>query len=484
MKHLPFEDISLLSKVFTPEYTGLLILAATPPAHMDAEQKIFGDLAELESFANQNPYGQYALLNLSGKSVENIYLFDNILTIINFGEAYSANDHFQVDYINNPDGTIRWLCPAQANKPHFLALYNGNGLRAKLIKKAFKLCWKVGLKKTMISSQFSVFTKEEIPLQDYLTHSNSSNWALFTGTVGENRKLVLAGNDGHKTTHFTKIPITEKATELIQNEFLNLEITANYDLQKSVIPKATKKGAALQVSNIQPQNALSSTSLQDQHLKALFEWYNRSAKTCSTGSIKQFEQIRTKLDELKNIRSLSNGLKPTIISKMTLDLETFCEKLTAIPHFSVGLAHGDFTPWNLFLSKEKIHIYDWELADTKFPLMYDMFHFVFQSGVLLEKINFKDIEQRLEKLKSNEIVNAMCIRFSIDFDLHKQFYLLYTISYYLDIYTRQKHLHTQANWLIQCWQQALEKELKSEHNYSKEVNSQNSKIKNFIPKMG
>ena len=43
----------------------------------------------------------------------------------------------------------------------------------------------------------------------------------------------------------------------------------------------------------------------------------------------------------------------------------------------VSTAHGDFTPWNIYIEQDKLVMIDWELFETQMPALYDVFHFVY-----------------------------------------------------------------------------------------------------------
>lgn len=47
-------------------------------------------------------------------------------------------------------------------------------------------------------------------------------------------------------------------------------------------------------------------------------------------------------------------------------------------------AHGDYCPWNMFLSNNKIMLFDWEMAGN-YTLGYDLFTFLFQTNFVLNK---------------------------------------------------------------------------------------------------
>jgi hypothetical protein len=42
----------------------------------------------------------------------------------------------------------------------------------------------------------------------------------------------------------------------------------------------------------------------------------------------------------------------------------------------VALSHGDFTPWNTFVSRGRLYVFDWEYAEEDTPVSNDLIHFV------------------------------------------------------------------------------------------------------------
>ena len=47
------------------------------------------------------------------------------------------------------------------------------------------------------------------------------------------------------------------------------------------------------------------------------------------------------------------------------------------------VAHGDFAPWNLLMSRDGWTLIDWEKAGSGYPAMFDLFHYLVQSHCLL-----------------------------------------------------------------------------------------------------
>ena len=53
--------------------------------------------------------------------------------------------------------------------------------------------------------------------------------------------------------------------------------------------------------------------------------------------------------------------------------------------------HGDFTPWNMFVEKGKLFVFDFEYAALSYPAGLDRYHFFTQTAVFEKHWNADDI---------------------------------------------------------------------------------------------
>ena len=123
-------------------------------------------------------------------------------------------------YVNNPDGTLRWVIPADAESASFLALYNSESLKAWLYKLFAKAIFSTGLKRLMMSGSFLVKPNLITYVKAKYGIKENEQFTLFTGTRGANRKLIIEINNGTQTTHFIKICFSESAQKNLQNEIV------------------------------------------------------------------------------------------------------------------------------------------------------------------------------------------------------------------------------------------------------------------------
>ena len=367
----------------------------------------------------------------------------------------SANHSFW--YINNPNGTLRWIFPKSNKYPTHLALFNSAHLKARLYKLATHLAFKTGLKKRLMSGSFTVNAKNQLPFFDLINQIPHDSYAVFTGTIGENRKSVVALNKKSRTTHFIKIAHTETAQELLRNEIQTLDFLASKHMPALDIPKlhSASTPSAVILSNIKPKDGRENARLEALHVRALLDLYESTRQRRVMADLPCFQEINVNLRKLERAMPLDESLSLDQLERMIGLLNQLKAQIDDRLIVHTSLAHGDFTPWNMYLSERKLHVYDWELAKERIPLLYDLFHFIYQSGILLIKQDFGAIHREIQRALRLPGMQNYLKRRNIDPDLYHQIYLLHLITYYLNIYTRQPKLHMQVQWLLKIWEAAL-----------------------------
>lgn len=363
-------------------------------------------------------------------------------------------------YVCNADGSIRWLYPLSLRKPVFLRLYNSAGWRGRLFSAAFKLAFLTGTQALLRHGVLHVVAKRINRIKTLVEEEKAMAHAIFTGTVGANRKAVVVLQKADDTHRFCKVPLTASAEKLVKNETARLGELPPDEFKYLDVPRATLKDGMLLLSDVRPKKVSNSDRLGDLHLRALAELAETNTQMARLQSIPVWKNLNRHLEELERLEPL-NDLNPATVSRLKkalLRLRQFCDTAGDVP---VGLAHADFTPWNLYLSPRKVHLYDWELAEL-LPLLYDAFHFIFQTGILLRRQPFAELKAEVEALRENEIVQSLLRTFDADFGSLYAFYLLNNVAYYLPRYLRQTPLHEQAHWLVNTWLQACEQFLEPE----------------------
>ncbi len=360
-------------------------------------------------------------------------------------------------YTNNPDATMRWIYPTTNSHPLFLSLYNSDSAKAVLYKWLIRWTFKLGLEGFVCSGKFDFYYKEAHPINTAATITDVFDYAVFTGTVGQNRKVLLAIGEKEEVYYFFKYPINAASKALVHNEAKILQkIELLIDKRRLVFPTVSIENKGILLSNIKPQK-IKNKNFGEQHLLALKAMYAPTATQTTWLKLKDKMPFNKQIIELKQNSTPVNSLSTQKINALLKHIAVLEEQLqnTNIP-INTALAHLDFTPWNMYLDANKVYLYDWELARFDMPLLFDAFHYVFQQHILVKKSDFKTIEAAITDIKSSPITQKIIQQYNVNFLWAYRFYLWYTVSYYLPLYAKQKHLHEQAYWLIDTWLQACE----------------------------
>jgi hypothetical protein len=115
----------------------------------------------------------------------------------------------------------------------------------------------------------------------------------------------------------------------------------------------------------------------------------------------------------------------------------------------------------MYLSPNKLYVYDWELSKPDLPLLHDLFHFIIQSEILIGKSKYEVIKKKLAGSLKNKAIKAIVEKYEIDVNYNYTLYLLDIVSYYANLYISQNEPHIQVNWLLKTWNEALEDALKT-----------------------
>jgi len=351
--------------------------------------------------------------------------------------------------IKNPDGSPRWIWNVENKRPDFLRFYSTSSLSSKLLVNFIYLVFK-------FKFQPIVFRKSILHVSVDNTHVlsafTSKDFALFTGTDGPNRKLIL-----YSENQFFKIALNENSTKLIDNEF---QVLTHLKESKSLnFPKPKKiSNQIISLSDLGVSGKRSNI-FSSVHAQAVLELSH------------QYTQERMEANQsisFKKSHEYLTCLSITNSGRIPLNLITklrFLQNELSGKELRFCFAHKDFTPWNCFVQTEKINLYDFELAEVSLPFAFDAFHFVLQQGILVDHLPWKSIKPKLKSAfelieKYDDQMNWL--------DYFKA-YLLINLSYYFKVYDQQEKWHQQIYWFFRTWNDALTDLLSSSQNSRKDL---------------
>ena len=210
------------------------------------------------------------------------------------------------------------------------------------------------------------------------------------------------------------------------------------------------------LSNVKPGITIPASRITDIHLKALTELYATHHETKIVLETAAWQTIENNLQWMYSEHPLINDMDEFKTRRIVHLLGKLSASLPVEADVPVSVSHGDFTPWNMYMDSNRLYVYDWELAKNGIPMLFDLFHFVFQSQVLLHRKDFTDIKENIKQVLQAPLAQSLCHKYDINTNLHYKLYLLFNISYYMRIYMNEKELLTQSHWMIDAWMDALQ----------------------------
>ncbi len=432
-------DLQLLHQLFCSEQEFSVY---------DPHQRLTGVNSHSKFFSSHNKVCFNISANGSGNFNEMQFYFGN----------EKMPDMKKFYYVNNPDGTLRWIIPSDTNQSSFLSLYNSGSLKAWMYKIFAKTIFSIGCKKFMMSGSF--FMKPDLVsnVRNNYDIKEEEQFTVFTGTRGENRKIIIEINNGKQTTHFIKICFSESAKKNLQNEIDMLTTLNKYDFTSLSMPHVApgKKSGTARLSNVKPGVSISASRITEIHLKALTELYAVHHEQKNILETAAWKTIENNLQWMYSEHPLINDMDEFKTRRIIHLLGKLFASLPVEAEVPVSVSHGDFTPWNMYMDSNRLYVYDWELAKNGIPMLFDLFHFVFQAQVLLHRNNFSEIKENIKNVLQTPAAQNLTHKYSIDTTLHYKLYLLFNISYYMRIYINEHELLTQSHWMIDAWLDALQ----------------------------
>jgi thymidylate kinase len=393
------------------------------------------------------------LVNLGGKLIEYkgmpLETFDLIL---DFGKAEVTREfnYKSLNYINQPKGHMRWLYQG-ANLKSVLSFYNASGRRGKLIAKAIRLCSQLGLQKLVTSGSIKIYSKKSLKLDNSIANL-CTDYSIFMGTPGLQRSILVALILKNEVTQFLKIPTNKASAQLIKHEKEAILSLRSISTPLLKVPDffLTKNSDTLLMENLQKNNSIRTDEFKTIHAQFIADNFTKNIKKTKLMNCEFWFKTKTSF-ELSRFYANPQLSKLGQLGRKVIKL--IDERIDICTHW----AHGDFTPWNMVITDNKIALYDWELFKDQAPALFDLFHFHYQKGILMDYSSLDTIQMQLDSTFQITVLRHLILETELDIQLYNRLYLLSTISYFIEVFEQQE-ISSQNQWQINTWSGALNKE--------------------------
>jgi thymidylate kinase len=466
-KKIQTSTLNLLARLICPK--GSRVVVYDPESQLTVNESHYffveNSAADLSRRLDGADTPRTCVFNLSNEQV-------NIPTpgwLVEFDafDTYTGMDSRTWSYINNPDGSPRWLYPSNLRKPRFLAFYNFSYWKASLYKFLVKLAFSLRVSALVRDGGIVVHHSQPLHVEtltgnaaDYAMFPGKTgqkpkkDYAIFTGTAGPNRKAVIAEGKGARIESFLKIALNDRSAENIANEYNSLCLLRHLPIKDLVIPTVSALDRfSIRVSNVKPVSPRLPREFGACHWQLLRGLFHASFER------KNYRQLAISDETGKRLRRLAAHPRLTEIGR---GRELF-DRLVAIeqqlyatnPVVGTALSHGDLTPWNVYSKDNKVFVYDWEFCRHSMPVLFDFFHYVIQGKVFAAAPSARDLQAELDSLLSEPARARFLREQGLDAGFYLQLYLLFNGAYYLEVYLEQELLHKEGYRLLSMWSELL-----------------------------
>lgn len=272
-----------------------------------------------------------------------------------------------------------------------LSLYPAQRTKAKFARKMLGVAFSVGLPLPLHRASLQISTQGAFArFLMQLAGGESRAFPSFAILAGNpnaegRRFLLLLFDEQQQPAFVVKVGITEAARRLIQSESSFLQgMKGRPGLPKFCGSVASDHLEAFALEYIEGE----SPTREDRPVigKLMEGWLDRNRKVC-VRDVPAWQALE------KAVGAIPGA---DLIRRMGEDADFT---------FHPTLFHGDFAPWNIKVSSRQgtWTVIDWERGDTiGFPA-WDWFHYVIQTGALVEKLAAEALLERFENLIADPI---------------------------------------------------------------------------------
>lgn len=336
----------------------------------------------------------------------------------------------------NADGK-RWLVPRRGLGVA-LCLYQPSGFRGKLLKRFYPLLHLSAVRRRLgVSVSQCRLDDDFAKLVGDAFGSVPTSFAVFFGTPCVHQKTTIQLCCDDRISGYAKVTSSDDVAQLFAREQRILARLAEQGV--TGIPQITFVGR-LGSEHVMLQTTTKTRRSQTIHrwdaLHQAFVDLLRS-KTCITMSYEQSD-LAADVEFLKdNLAELPDWAQESV-RKALADVERRYVGRQA----EFMAYHADFTPWNMFVERGRLFVFDWEYARMSYPCALDRYHFELQTAYFERHATAAEAFQAI--VSASWFTSASCID-----------YLVGIVSLYL----RREGKKIESNPMLRYWVELIEKNL-------------------------
>ena len=251
---------------------------------------------------------------------------------------------------------------------------------------------------------------EEYVKEDYCVAVYGGNWESV-----QNHKITLQIYNEERIMLYIKMTKEKVVTEMLEQEIVAIEKLRARNIVDlpMVIDLINKNGWTYFVQEPSDRDYETVREFSDFHLEKLKEINEAFAKDCSVE-----ETDIDKLVSSEKARDIKQD-DEELLSRAYSEVQKWIES----DKVKVSFAHGDFTPWNVYMEKNNLYCFDLEYSQDKATPFFDFFHFICMYSIVAKKSKVTYIREKYNEYfdQINEMTDARMAFMA---------YLVYIINFY------------------------------------------------------
>lgn len=302
---------------------------------------------------------------------------------------------------SNADGKC-WIMPKR-NMAIAMNLYQPSGIKGKLMKMLFPYFYfikPIRQKLGVTIHKYSLCNSLKTLLQKQFGTKNIE-FSIFCGTPSVHQKITMQVSNGDKILGYCKFSANPEIKKIFKHEKFTLD--SFYEIGINNIPECLCCDTIKNDIDVFIQ-----TTLKTKRSKVPHQWLPEHNSF--------LEKLREKttqkcLFETTDFCDTLLQLKENLHLLSDYEIEPVEKLLNNILNEQQGKKveysayHADFTPWNMFVEKNEVFVFDWEYAQMTYPPYLDYFHFFTQTAIFEKHWDEKQIYEAYSLSQKKEYIN-------------------------------------------------------------------------------
>jgi hypothetical protein len=205
--------------------------------------------------------------------------------------------------------------------------------------------------------------------------------ALYYGSPGPLRKLTIYSSSADRSV--IKVALQPPADEMISNERKFLALLAEHRIGVDFVPTLLGHGQLSSGRRFVRTSVLPSGRRESRfgpmHRSFLTELYAHRSDVNGWARGRSYRSLQTQFAAIRNqLDDASCALLDAVLGDIAV--------LSGSEPVAECIVHGDFAPWNIAVTNDRLWVFDWENAVKRGNPLHDFLHFHLISEALLRRV--------------------------------------------------------------------------------------------------